>query len=141
MFGYGRMTGCAVAAASALAQCHREGCQLSSRQIAEKRNLSQPLVGKVLTVLAQAGYVVGTRGPGGGYRLAREPEEIRLFDVISVFEGGREASPCPFGPGWCGEGDPCPLHDFLEALGNSISDQLKGVNLGAFVGNARTRSA
>jgi Rrf2 family iron-sulfur cluster assembly transcriptional regulator len=137
MFGYGKMSGCAVAAMSALAECHVEGVQLSSQQIAESRNLSQPLVAKVLTVLSQAGFVHGTRGPGGGYRLAREPKTITLFEVVDLFEGHRDPSTCPFGPGYCGVGEPCPLHHLLVGISDSAAAQLKKANFGAFVGHGK----
>lgn len=137
MFGYGKMSGCAVAAMSALAESHAGGVQLSSQQIAESRNLSQPLVAKVLTVLSQAGFVHGTRGPGGGYRLAREPKAITLFEVVELFEGHRDPSACPFGPGWCGVGDPCPLHHLLVGMGETAAAQLKKANFGAFVGHGK----
>ncbi len=137
MFGYGKMSGCAVAAMSALAECHAEGVQLSSQQIAGSRNLSQPLVAKVLTVLSQAGFVHGSRGPGGGYRLAREPKAITLFEVVELFEGHRDPSACPFGPGYCGTGEPCPLHNLLIGISDSAAAQLKKANFGAFVGHGK----
>ncbi len=137
MFGYGKMSGCAVAAMSALAEVHAEDVPLSSHQIAESRNLSQPLVAKVLTVLSQAGFVHGTRGPGGGYRLTRPPKTITLFEVVDLFEGHRDPSACPFGPGWCGVGDPCPLHNLLVGMSDSVAAQLRKANFGAFVGHGK----
>lgn len=138
MFGYGKMSGSAVAAISALAEHHPQGVQLSSQQISERRNLSQALVAKVLTVLSQAGFVIGTRGPGGGYRLARPPEEISIHDVVELFEGHKESTPCPFGPGWCGVGDPCPLHDTLVKLREANEKMLKTCHFGVFIGHGRT---
>lgn len=137
MFGYGKMSGCAVAAMSALAEVHPEGMPLSSHQIAGSRNLSKPLVAKVLTVLSQAGFVHGTRGPGGGYRLARDPAAITIFDVVDLFEGHRDPSACPFGPGWCGVGDPCPLHHLLVGMSEQVAVQLKQANFAAFVGHGK----
>jgi Rrf2 family protein len=99
--------------------------------------LSQPLVAKVLTVLSQAGFVHGTRGPGGGYRLGRAPETITLFEVVDLFEGHRDPSACPFGPGWCGVGDPCPMHGLLVGMSESAAAQLKKANFGAFVGHGK----
>lgn len=131
------MSACAVASMSALAEKHGDDASLSSLQIAESRNLSQPLVAKVLTVLSQHGFVHGTRGPGGGYRLARNPDEITIYDVVDLFEGHRETSACPFGPGWCGVGDPCPLHDTLVGLNETAASTLKNVTFGAFIGHAK----
>jgi len=137
MFGYGKMSACAVASMSALAENHGQGGALSSLQIAESRNLSQPLVAKVLTVLSQHGFVHGTRGPGGGYRLARDPDQITIYDVVELFEGHRETSACPFGPGWCGVGEPCPLHDTLVELSETAANTLKNVNFASFVGHGK----
>jgi Rrf2 family iron-sulfur cluster assembly transcriptional regulator len=133
MFGYGKMSGCAVAAVSALAEVHPEGTTLSSLQIAQSRNLSQPLVAKVLTLLSQHGIVHGTRGPGGGYRLARDPTTITVLEIVELFEGHRDPSSCPFGPGWCGVGAPCPLHDTLVAMSETAATTLRKINFAAFI--------
>lgn len=109
---------------SALAEIYHEGGSLSSAQIAVSRNLSQPLVAKVLTILSSAGFVTGTRGPGGGYRLGKNPSQITILDVISLFEGHRETFECPFGPGWCKIEEPCPLHDTLFGLKDHAEDTL-----------------
>jgi DNA-binding IscR family transcriptional regulator len=59
--------------------------------------------------------VIGSPGPGGGYRLAKCPSQITLKDVVVLFE--RESDePCPYGPGWCGTKAPCPLHESLAAM-------------------------
>lgn len=137
MFGYGKMSGCAVAAMSALAEVHPQKLPLSSLEIAKNRNLSQPLVAKVLTVLSQAGFLIGTRGPGGGYRFAREPHEITIYDVVELFEGHRDTSACPFGPGWCGVREPCPLHDTLVALSKTTAAKLKSCDFGDFIGHGK----
>jgi Rrf2 family protein len=131
------MSGCAVAAISALAEVHSEGRTLSSGQIAENRNLSQALVGKVLTGLSQHGLVRGTRGPGGGYRLSRDPAEITVLEVVEIFEGHRDTSSCPFGPGWCGTGEPCPLHDTLVAMNESAANTLQEVSFASFAAHPK----
>ncbi len=47
--------------------------------------------------------------------MAMPPEQIRLADIVGLFERDMDEYPCPFGPGWCGKGNPCPLHeDFLK---------------------------
>ncbi len=122
---------------SRLAELHPDGQKASSSDIANARNLAQPLVAKVLTTLARAGLVTGSPGPGGGYQFARDPKEISLLDVAKLFE--RESNTaCPFGPGWCGDGDgdgdgePCPLHESLLALKQIETDYLTRTTFGVF---------
>lgn len=121
----------AIAAVSRLAELYASGELASSKQIAESRNLPAPLVGKILTELSRGGLITGSPGPGGGYRLARPPAEISLKDVADLFE--REPPEiCPYGPGWCGKGEPCPLHNSISAMTQVIDDFLKNTNFSAF---------
>ena len=123
----------AIAAMSRLAELYADSTYLaSSREIAEARNLSVPFVAKVLTVLSQRGLVTGLRGPGGGYRLAKPPSEISLNDVVVLFEREDATVWCPFGPGWCGNKQPCPIHDSLSALQQIFQDYLKNTTFDAF---------
>ncbi len=132
MTPYGKTAQNAVAAMSRLAQAYAENRLLSSIDIARDRNLAQTLVAKLLTMLSQAGLVEGSRGPGGGYRLARAPGKISLFDVVSVFERLEDRTVCPFGPGWCGKNDPCPLHDTYVQFNEQFDSFLRQTRLDVF---------
>ncbi len=69
MLRYGKTTQSAIAAMSRLAEQYDGGrTRVSSGDIAATRNLSRPLVAKMLTTLSQAGLIRGSPGPGGGYR-------------------------------------------------------------------------
>ncbi|MCA9125755.1 MAG: Rrf2 family transcriptional regulator [Planctomycetales bacterium] len=126
----------AIAAMSRLAELYGDGVSptlASSRDIAESRSLPAPLVAKILTELSRGGLVTGSPGPGGGYKLAKSPREITLYHVVQLFE--RDAkSACPYGPGWCGNHEPCPLHHSMLALQQIQQDFLKNTNFGVFVG-------
>jgi Rrf2 family protein len=88
---FGKQTEAAIVAAGRLAQAFDGGTtRLSASEIAEDCGLQGPFVAKTLGALAQAGLVLGTPGPGGGYTLARDPKDIRLAEVASVFH--RESS-------------------------------------------------
>lgn len=111
---YGKTSAAAIAVMTYLAQHPEKRC--GSPEIAKARNISLPLAAKLLTQLATAGLVRGQSGPGGGYTLADGPEDISLLQIVALFEKTETPSQCPFGPDWCGKGDPCPLHDELVAL-------------------------
>lgn len=119
---------------SYLAEVYDRGAtKLSSLDIAERRKLPKPLVAKLLVVLSQAGLVDGTRGPGGGYWLAKDPAAINLSDIVTQFEKPGDGLQCPFGPGWCGHGAPCPLHDQLVELDAQMADFLRSTTLDVFI--------
>jgi Rrf2 family protein len=116
MFRYGKLARQAVSAMSYLAERYSpDVASISSSEVGRVRNIPTALAAKLLSEAASAGLAKGVTGPGGGYRLARPPEEIRLADIVGIFEREITEFPCPFGPGWCGTGNPCPLHDdFLK---------------------------
>lgn len=132
MTPYGKTSQHAIAAMTALAEAHHEGRRLSSLEIAERRRLPRPIIAKVLTVLSQAGLVVGAPGPGGGYALSRPPEQITIYQVAELFDRMTENVSCPFGPTWCGQGDPCPLHSQLTALREQVVHFLQSNTFASF---------
>lgn len=132
MINYGKTAQNAISAMSRLAEAYQDGCVLSSIEIARDRNMAQTLVAKLLTMLSQAGLVDGERGPGGGYRLARAPSKISLLDIVAVFESLEDRIFCPFGPGWCGNKDPCPLHDQYIQFNEQFDSFLKRTKLNVF---------
>jgi Rrf2 family protein len=90
---------------------------VTSTRLAEYYELPAAYMNKQLQALAKAGIVYSTPGPGGGFRLARRPEEITLMDVVSAIEGREEAFRCTEirqrGPGAAesepGPGDLCQI--------------------------------
>jgi Rrf2 family iron-sulfur cluster assembly transcriptional regulator len=109
-----------------------EHTPLSSHDLAEKRKLPQTLVAKILTTLSMAGLVNGSRGPGGGYWLARAPSKITLAQIVETFERNDAEMLCPFGEDWCGRGAPCPLHDDLASFEREWSGYLQKTTLAIF---------
>lgn len=133
MFGYGKMANYAIASISYLAAHYdKAGFRANSETIARARALSKPLVAKIMSQMSTAGLVRGTPGPGGGFYLARLPEEIALIDIVQIFEKVEEGLSCPFGPGWCGNGDHCPLHFALEDKRQDMMDWLSRTKLDVF---------
>jgi len=130
---YGKQTETAIAAMSRLAEVYDAGAtRLSASDIAADRNLQRPFVGKILSALSQAGLVVGSPGPGGGYTLARHPRDITVHEVYRLFEREDASVECPFGGGICGVGDPCALHEKLVNLKATLDEMLHGTTFEDF---------
>jgi Rrf2 family transcriptional regulator, iron-sulfur cluster assembly transcription factor len=130
---YNKKTETAIAAASRLAEVYDGGkTRLSVVEIATSRGLQRPFLAKVLTDLSQAGIVSGIPGPGGGFALAKHPSEIVIFDIFKIFENQKTTHDCPFGGGICGSGTPCPLHDRLVDVQQSVDRFLHETSLSSF---------
>jgi Rrf2 family protein len=71
----------------ALSVLARNGRPSQKKQIAEREDISVDYVEQLLMRLRRAGLVTSFRGAGGGFALARRPEEITVADVIEATEG------------------------------------------------------
>ncbi|MBK8090541.1 MAG: Rrf2 family transcriptional regulator [Verrucomicrobiaceae bacterium] len=133
MLKIGKLAQQAIAAATYLAERYNaEGTRVSAAEIADARELPRPVVAKLLASLSLNHLTTGTTGPTGGYRLARPPEKITLHDIVAVFERMDIRPMCPFGPNYCGNGTPCPLHDAISVASDQVDDFLKSQHLGPF---------
>ncbi|MDF1620718.1 Rrf2 family transcriptional regulator [Pseudothioclava nitratireducens] len=63
-----------------------EGMRTSLAAISERQDISLPYLEQLFVRLRRAGLVNSVRGPGGGYRLARAPEEIRISEVFEAVD-------------------------------------------------------
>ena len=59
---------------------------VSLAEIARKQNISLPYLEQLFVKLRRAGLVTAVRGPGGGYRLGRSAESIRISEILSAVE-------------------------------------------------------
>lgn len=92
--------------------CDCPGEPRSSRRIARCADIPERYSSLILGELVRAGILKSTRGKGGGFCLARSPEEIRLFEIVQRFEPAANAPrACPFGNQVCGDDSPCLAHN------------------------------
>lgn len=58
----------------------------SIKNIAERRKLSEKYLEQIVSALKRAHLIESTRGAAGGYRLAKSPEEICIYDILAATE-------------------------------------------------------
>ena len=64
---------------------------VSLGDIAERQSISLPYLEQLFVKLRRSELVSSVRGPGGGYRLARSPSDIRVVDILSAVDESVDA--------------------------------------------------
>jgi Rrf2 family iron-sulfur cluster assembly transcriptional regulator len=111
----------------------------SVRDIAERTGLPQPYLEQILLALKGAGLVRSKRGVGGGYVLARRPEEITLGDIVSAVDGPIVAGDfgVPHQDGACDHEGQCVLLAIWAEVGEHMRRHLDGSTLADIAAMAR----
>jgi Rrf2 family protein len=68
-------------------------------------------LGKLLKTLLRPGLVESRKGAGGGFRLARDPRELTLLDVLDETDDVRRWNGCFLGRESCSDAEPCAMHE------------------------------
>ncbi len=79
--------------------------------IAADLKVPRNYLSKILHTLARAGVLGSTRGPHGGFRLAKNPAKLTLDDVLAPFDEVVGESACLLGRARCNDANPCAAHD------------------------------
>ena len=110
---------------------HREDGPTSVRDIAERTGLPQPYLEQILLALKGAGLVRSKRGVGGGYVLARDPEDIDLAQIVSAVDGPIQAGDFgqPHTDGACDHEGQCVLLAVWHDVGGRMKELLEGFTL------------
>jgi Rrf2 family iron-sulfur cluster assembly transcriptional regulator len=116
-----------------------EGGPTSVRDIAERTGLPQPYLEQILLALKGAGLVRSKRGVGGGYILARAPEEIALSEIVSAVEGPITLGDFgqPHQDGECDHEGQCVLLQIWNHAGDHMRVYLEGYTLASIADIAR----
>jgi FeS assembly SUF system regulator len=103
--------------------------QMTATQLAARTVLPQTTVAKVLKLLAKAGIVTALRGAAGGYRLAREPEEISISDIVASIDGAFALTECTSHAGHCVRNQFCPTRPHWAKINDAVAAALAEVTL------------
>jgi Rrf2 family protein len=116
-----------------------EGLPTSVRDIAERTGLPQPYLEQILLALKGAGLVRSKRGVGGGYVLARAPEQITLGQIVSAVDGPIMAGDFgqPHENGACDHEGQCVLLTVWAEVGEHMRQHLDSFTLADMVARAR----
>jgi Rrf2 family iron-sulfur cluster assembly transcriptional regulator len=121
----------AVMAMADLAKHSAGSKPVSLAEISGRQEISLSYLEQLFAKLRRGGLVTSVRGPGGGYRLSRPSNEVRISDIILAVDEPIATTRCKPGEvkGCTGTGARCVTHDLWEELGRQIHVFLSGVSL------------
>jgi Rrf2 family iron-sulfur cluster assembly transcriptional regulator len=105
-----------------------EGVRVPAGSMAESLSIPSGYLAKILHRLTREGLLESARGPGGGYRLLRDPSTLSVADAVAPFQHLKASSTCLLG-GPCDPDAPCTAHRRRAAWNDAILDILKHTTL------------
>ena len=98
-------------------------------EIAARQQISLSYLEQLFARLRRRGLVKSLRGPGGGYRLAREAEHTNIADIVMAVDEPLRATRCGKSKGCMLKGERCMTHDLWEEMGRQLETYLASVSL------------
>lgn len=111
---------------------HFEDGPITLADISRRQGISLSYLEQLFSRLRKQSLVISARGPGGGYRLSREANEIDIADVITAIDEKVDATRCG-GLSNCQDDQPCLTHELWTDLSQRIYDFLSGITLADLV--------
>jgi Rrf2 family iron-sulfur cluster assembly transcriptional regulator len=108
--------------------------------ISERQKISLSYLEQLFGKLRRHRLVASVRGPGGGYTLARDMNEISVADIIVAVDEPLDATQCG-GKENCRDEHRCMTHDLWANLNKRMFEYLDAVMLGELVAQQRGREA
>ena len=100
------------------------------KDISERQDITVKYLEQIVIPLTRAGYLKSSRGAGGGYRLARNPKEYKIGNILRIMEGNLSPVAClEDDPNECPRSEICPTLSFWEGLNRTIEEYVDSVTL------------
>ena len=111
---------------------HYERGPITLADISQRQEISLSYLEQLFSKLRKNGLVDSARGPGGGYRLSRQSEEIAVAEIIAAVDETVDATRCKR-KGNCQHEERCLTHELWCDLSDQIFDFLANITLGSLV--------
>lgn len=73
---------------------HADGALIPMKEVATRQGISLKYIERIMPALRNSGLIESTHGIGGGYRLAKPPETVTLWEILSLAEGNLAPVAC-----------------------------------------------
>ena len=108
--------------------------------ISQRQKISLSYLEQLFGKLRRHELVESTRGPGGGYTLARPMKDVSVADIIFAVDEPLDATQCG-GKENCQDEGPCMTHELWSNLNRKMIEYLDSVTLADLVDGQRAKNA
>lgn len=120
---------------------HDDGSLISLRDVAERQGISAKYLEQIVGLLSKAGLLRSGRGPQGGYRLARAPEEYTMGEILRLTEGNLAPVSClEDRENQCERCNECATLDFWAGLYAAINQYIDRFTLADLVSTEQQKN-
>ena len=102
---------------------------IALHHIADEQQIPRSYLENLFRAMKIAGLVMSRRGPGGGWVLARPPDQIRLGEIIEALDGNLDVVDCVEHPGVCGRTSYCATREVYVEVSEAIMGVLNRYTL------------
>ncbi len=102
---------------------------VSSRRIAEEESIPLQFLRRILVALVKAGVVQSKEGVNGGIRLIKDPQSIRLADIIRIFQGDIRLTECLFRRKLCSNRNTCVLRRRIARIEQLVTSEFERITI------------
>ena len=102
---------------------------ISIKDISKRQGISSKYLEQIIALLNKAGYLETARGYAGGYKLAKEPKEYIIGDILRATEGDLVSIYCLTEEGECDRQKDCKTYSFWKGLDNTINEYIDNKTL------------
>lgn len=108
---------------------HQNDGYIPLAEIAARQNISEKYLESILSVLSKAGLLDALRGKGGGYRLAKDPADYSVYDILCLTEGTLAPVTCLEDGRSCENAFSCRTFPLWQGLDDTVRKYLSGFTL------------
>ena len=98
-------------------------------ELSGELKIPRPFLRKILQILNKRGLLQSYKGKGGGFTLARAPENIFLTELIEIFQGPLRINECFIKKGLCHNVRTCILKGKIDEIERQVIKDLKSITI------------
>lgn len=102
---------------------------IALKEIAKRQDITVKYLEQIVALLNKAGFLETARGNSGGYKLAKEPKDYIVGDILRATEGDLAPIICLTEDGVCQRKQICKTYSFWKGLDDVINDYINSKTL------------